>query len=260
VGQGFFVQAKNAVTVSNFFTNAMRDAAPSSTQFFKVKQQAQKDRVWLNLTGPNDVFSQALVAYIDDATLGLDKYDGKYINDSGIALTTSINKEEYTIQARPAFDATDVVALNFKTSVAGTYNIAIDHVDGLFSKGQDIYLVDKTTGTTTNLNEGAYTFTAAVGVDNTRFTLTYQKTLKVDAPLFNENSVVVSRNNGTLNVKSNAVAINNVKVYDVQGRLVAERKNVKSNTATISNVRASQVLFVKVTSENNAFVTKKVLN
>jgi hypothetical protein len=260
VGQGFIVQAKNAGTVANFFTNAMRDEAPSSTQFFKVKQQAQKDRVWLNLTGPNDVFSQALVAYIDDATLGLDKYDGKYINDSGIALTTSINKEEYTIQARPAFDATDVVALNFKTSVAGTYNIAIDHVDGLFSKGQDIYLVDKTTGTTTNLNEGAYTFTAAVGVDNTRFTLTYQKTLKVDAPLFNENSVLVSRNNGTLNVKSNAVAINNVKVYDVQGRLVAERKNVKSNTATISNVRASQVLFVKVTSENNAFVTKKVLN
>ena len=260
VGQGFIVKARGAATVANFFTNAMRDAAPSSTQFFKVKQQAQKDRVWLNLTGANDVFSQALVAYIGDATLGLDQYDGKYINDSDIALTTSIAGDEYTIQGRPAFDNTDVLALNFKTSIAGTYTIAIDHVDGLFSKGQDIYLVDKTTGATTNLNEGAYTFTAAVGVDNTRFTLAYQKTLKVDAPVFNENSVLVSRNNGTLNVKSTTAAINNVKVYDIQGRLVAERKNVKSNTASFSNLKTNQVLIVKVTSDNNAVVTKKVLN
>jgi hypothetical protein len=130
----------------------------------------------------------------------------------------------------------------------------------LFSKGQDIYLVDKKVGVTTNLNEGAYNFTAEAGVDNARFELTYQKTLKVDAPLFNENSVLVSRSNGTVNVKSSAVAINNVKVFDVQGRLVAERKNVKSNTATFSNLKANQVLIVKVTAENNAVVTKKVLN
>ena len=262
VGQGFFVRAKNAGTVSvaNFFTNAMRDEAPSSQQFFKLKQQAQKDRVWLNLTTTTGVFSQALVAYLDDATLGLDQYDGKYINDSDIALSTSINNEEYTIQGRPAFDAADAVALNFKTSVAGTYNIAIDHADGLFSKGQGIYLVDKTTGITSNLNEGAYTFTANAGVDNARFTLTYQKTLKIDAPLFNENSVLVSRNNGTISVNSKAVAINNIKVYDVQGRLVAERKNVKSNTATFSNFKTNQVFIIEVTSEDNNVVIKKVLN
>jgi hypothetical protein len=260
VGQGFIVQAKQAGTVANFFTNSMREAAPTSTQFFKVKQEAQKDRLWLNLTGANDVFSQALVAYVADGSLGLDQYDGKYINDSDIALTSSIAGTEYTIQGRPAFDATDVVALNFKTSVAGAYTIAIDHVDGLFSKGQDIYLVDKKVGVTTNLNEGAYNFTAEAGVDNTRFELTYQKTLKVDAPLFNENSVLVSRSNGTVNVKSNTVAINNVKVYDIQGRLVAERKNVKSNSASFSNLKVNQVLIVKVTAENNAVVTKKVLN
>jgi hypothetical protein len=90
--------------------------------------------------------------------------------------------------------------------------------------------------------------------------LTYQKTLKVDAPLFNENSVLVSRSNGTVNVKSSSVAINNVKVYDIQGRLVAERKNVKSNSASFSNLKVNQVLIVKVTAENNAVVTKKVLN
>jgi hypothetical protein len=256
VGQGFIVRANSTSLV---FNNTMRTA--SNSQFLKTRAQAEKSRVWLNLNNAEGMVNQTLVGYLDVATKGVDQgIDGKSFGDGEIELASSIDGESYTIQGRPAFDATDVVALNFKTNVAGSFNIAIDKVDGLFSKGQDIYLVDKKLGVTTNLNEGAYSFTADAGVDNTRFTLTYQKTLKVDAPLFNENSVLVSRNNGTVNVKSSAVAINNVKVFDIQGRLVAERKNVKSNTASFSNLKANQVLIVKVASENNAVVTKKVLN
>ncbi|MBX9807440.1 MAG: T9SS sorting signal type C domain-containing protein [Flavobacteriaceae bacterium] len=261
VGQGFIVQAKYQDSFSNFFTNGMRALAPTSTQFFKTKQIAQKDRVWLNLTNTIGVFSQALVAYITDATLGVDKYDGKYINDSPIALTSNINNEEYTIQGRPAFDAFDVVALNFKTNVAGNYTIAIDHADGLLATAQEVFLVDSKTGTETNLKTSAYTFTAASGIDNARFSLKYQKTLKVDVPTFNENSVSVYKNNGTLYVNSGAVAIANIKVFDIQGRLIAERNNVKANTATINNLKATQqVLIVKVTGQDNAVVSKKVLD
>jgi hypothetical protein len=261
VGQGFFVQAKFGTTVGNFFTNAMRDVAPTSTQFYKTRQVAQKDRLWLNLTSTTGVFSQALVAYISDATSGVDKYDGKYINDSPIALTSNINNDEYTIQGRPAFDVADIVALNFKTDKAGDYTIAIDHTDGLFASGQDIYLVDNTTGTETNLKSAAYTFTAAAGVDNSRFSLKYQKTLKVDAPAFNENSVYIYSKNGTLYVNSGKIAINNIQVYDVQGRLIAERKNVKANTTTLENLKANnQVLLVKISGANNEEVTKKILN
>jgi hypothetical protein len=261
VGQGFLVQAKSQGYISGFFTNAMRDVSPTSTQVFKTKKVVQKDRVWLNLTNTTGAFSQALVAYIADATPGVDIYDGKYINDSPIALTSDINNEEYTIQGRPAFDASDVVALNFKTNVAGNYTIAIDHTDGLFTIGQDIYLVDSKTGAETNLKTEAYTFAAVSGVDNARFSLKYQKTLKVDAPSFNENSVAVYKNKSTLYVNSGAVAIANIKVFDIQGRLIAEQKNVKSNTATISNLKATQqVLIVKVTGQDNSVVSKKVLN
>ena len=239
----------------------MREAAPTSTQFFKTKKVAEKDRVWLNLTNTTGVFSQALVAYLPDATSGVDSYDGKYINDSKIALTSNINNEEYTIQGRPAFDASDVVALNFKTNIAGDYTIAIDHADGLFANGQDVYLVDSKTGAETNLKMSSYTFTAASGVDNTRFSLKYQKTLKVDALVFNENSVTVYKNNGVVYVNSKESIINNIKVYDVQGRLIAEQKEVKASTATINNLKAiHQVLIVKVTSEDNNVVSKKVAN
>ena len=261
VGQGFFVKAKNAVTVPAFFTNGMRDTAPTSTQFFKTKQIVEKDRVWVNLTNATGVFSQALIAYITDATIGIDHYDGKYINDSPIALTSKINNEEYSIQGRPAFDVTDVVALNFKTDVAGDYSIALDHFDGLFITGQAIYLMDSKTGIETDLKLGAYNFNTLAGVDNTRFSLKYQKTLKVDAPAFNENSVRVYKNNSTLYVNSGNVAISNITVFDIQGRLIAEQKNVKATTATIHNLKAiNQVLIVKIIAENNQEVIKKIVN
>ncbi|WP_281336401.1 T9SS sorting signal type C domain-containing protein [Flavobacterium eburneipallidum] len=261
VGQGFFVQAKLGITVSDFFTNAMREVTPSSTQFYKTQKGIAKDRLWLNLTTTTGVFSQALVAYISDAKSGLDSYDGKYINDSPIALTSAINNEEYTIQGRPTFDATDVVALNFKTDVAGDYTIAIDHVDGLFAAGQDIYLVDSKTGTETNLKNSAYTFTTTSGSDNTRFSLKYQKTLNVDESIFDENAITVYKNNGNVFVKSANSIINDIQVYDVQGRLILTQNDVNSNTATINNLKANhQILIVKVMTQDNKVVIKKVAN
>ena len=268
VGQGFIVKTGAAATTLAF-TNAMR-AGTVSTQIFKTKQ-VQKDRVWVNLTRPAtktgtidipEAFSQALIGYMDGATLGVDEgIDGKYINDSEVALTSSINNEEYTIQGRPTFDPADVVALNFKTDADGAYTIALDHFDGVFAAGQDVYLVDSKTGTETDLKAGAYTFNATSGIDNTRFSLKYQKTLKVDAPAFNENSVSVYKNNGALYVNSGFVAMSNIKVFDIQGRLIAEQKNLKSTTAVFNNLRAkNQVLIVKITGENNNVVSKKIVN
>ena len=257
VGQGFFVKAKSASSVN--FTNAMR-VANNQNQLFKTKA-AQKDRVWLNLTNVSGVYSQALVGYTADAIIGVDMYDAKFINDSPIALTSSINGDEYTIQGRPAFDATDVVALNFKTNAAGDYTIAIDQADGVFAAGQDVYLVDSKTGTETNLKAGSYTFAATAGVDNSRFSLKYQKTLSIDTQSFDDNSISVYASNGTLYVNSKSATINNVTVYDVQGRLIAQKVNVKSTTAVINNLRASnQVLIVRIEGEDNSVVTKKLLN
>jgi trimeric autotransporter adhesin len=256
-GQGFFVSA--LTTGPLVFKNGQRVTTASS--FFKTKQVAADDKVWLNATNAAGDFSQMAVTYFDGATQGVDIYDGKYINDSKFALTSSINNEEYTIQGRPAFDASDVVPLNFKTDVAGDYTIAIDHAEGLLATAQDVYLVDSKTGTETNLKTDSYTFTAAAGVANARFSLKYQKTLKVDAVVFDDNSVAVYKNNGTLYVNAGAVSIANIKVYDVQGRLIAEQKDVKANTATINNLKATnQVLIVQITSDNNKVVNKKVVN
>jgi hypothetical protein len=176
-------------------------------------------------------------------------------------LTSKINNEEYSIQGRPAFDVTDVVALNFKTDVAGDFSIALDHFDGLFTTGQAIYLMDSKTGIETDLKLGAYNFNTLAGVHNARFSLKYQKTLKVDARAFNENNVRVYKNSGTLYVNSGNVAISSISVFDIQGRLIAEQKNVKATIATINNLKAmNQVLIVKIIAENSQEVIKKIMN
>ena len=258
--QGFIV--KTGVGISSLtFTNAMRPNNAVAGQFLKTREVATKDRVWLKLSNTSGTFNQALIAYMDGATTGVDNgIDGEYINDSKVALTSSINAAEYVIQGRPAFDATDVVALNFKTDVAGDFSISLDQFDGVFATGQAVYLVDSKTGIETDLKSGGYNFNAAAGVDNSRFTLKYQKTLKLIDAEFNENSIAVYGKNGSLFIKSSANAISTIRVFDIQGRLLAEQKNVKSTAATVSNLKPNQALIVQVSSEDNQVVTKKVLN
>ena len=257
-GQGFFVAATAAGNLN--FTNTQRTSTTTNQAFFKTKQVTTSDKVWLNATNAAGDFSQMAVTYSAGATTGVDDFDSKYINDSAIALTSNINNEEYSIQGRPVFDATDAVALNFKTDKAGDYTIAIDHTDGVFATTQDVYLVDSKTGTETDLKTDNYTFTATSGTSNARFSLKYQKTLKVIAPAFDENSVSVYKNNGVLYVNSGSVAINTIEVFDIQGRLLNSKNNVKSTTATINNLKGNQLLIVKVISEDNKEVSKKVVN
>ena len=89
----------------------------------------------------------------------------------------------------------------------------------------------------------------------------FVNSLLVEKSIFNENNVVVYNANGSLNVNAGNQIIANIKVYDMQGRMVAELKNVKAATAAIANLNATkQVLVVKITSEDNKQVTKKVLN
>jgi len=256
VGQGFLCTTSKS---SIIFNNDMR-VANNGNQMLKTKT-VERNRIWLNLSNSSWSINQMALCYTDGATKGLDEADSKYFNDSQTALNSLINNEEYIIQGRPIFDANDVVTLAFKTTATGDYNIALDHFDGVFAAGQDVYLLDSKTGTETNLKTGTYIFNATAGVDNTRFSLKYQKTLKVDAPAFNENSVKVYKNNGTLYVNSGYVAMRNISVFDIQGRLIAEQKNVKATSAALNNLKAThQILIVKIIAENNEEVIKKILN
>jgi hypothetical protein len=259
-GQGFFVEAKSAAT-SMTFNNGQR-VANNAGQFFKTKQVVENNRIWLNAINATGEFAQMAINYATGATQGVDALDAKYFNDGTIALNSVLDTADYAIQGRALpFDGTDEVPLSFKTTIAGTYSIAIDHVDGLFAASQDVILKDNVTGAETNLKAGAYTFASEAGASSSRFVLKYQKTLSTKQPVFTENSVMIDSNKGIIHINSGGITMKNVQLFDMNGRLVFKKENVNNSETTIDASRfAHQVLIVKITSDGKKEVSKKVVN
>lgn len=258
-GQGFLTQAPSSSLV---FTNALRNG-DFSTQFLRSGSD-NKSRVWLNLSNNEGFVNQILVGYMTAATTGIDAaMDGRFFeNNIPTQLSSLINGEEFAVQGRPEFTASDVVALGFKAQTEGNYTIAIDHVDGLFADGQEVFLKDNVTNTVHNLTNEAYSFTASAGASNARFEIVYQSssTLATENPVLNENTVVIYKQNQDLVVNTGSIEMKNVKVYDIQGRLLVEQKDINATTTKLAVGINNQVLIVKVTSKDNAVVTKKVIN
>lgn len=257
VGQGFIVKTGPSTEILNF-TNAMR-TANNSNQFLRTTEN--RSRFWLNLTSITGAFCQTMVAYMPEATSGVDNaIDGRYFNDSTIALTSTINNEEYTIQGRAMpFSTSDSVPLGFKTDAAGNYTIAIDHVDGLFSTGQAIYLKDNLLNTVNNLSAGSYSFASAIGTFNSRFELVYQSTLAETNPTFTANSVIAFNDNGDIRINSGSTIMELVRVYDLLGRLLVEKKQINSSETKLSTTATNQVLLLEITAANGTKVTKKII-
>ena len=259
VGQGFILKKAAASTV--VFTNAMREGN-NDGQFFRIAA-TEKHRIWLNLATDTTPLNQIMVGYIEGTTLGFDDaYDGKLIN-SGSSIASVIDNENYVIQARPTpFVNTDEVPLNFKAATAGSYTLSIDHVDGLFLGEQNVYLKDKMLNVTHDIKASAYTFTSDQGTFADRFDVVYiNSTLNISTPTFDANSVIVYKDdNKVLNINAGKVVMKNVKIYDVRGRLVYEQSNINASTTTLNDLKAEQgVLLVKITSDDNKVITKKMV-
>lgn len=264
--QGFIVKAKNAGNI--VFTNKMRKAN-SSDQFFRSAQgeeetaeEAQASRVWVNVTNAAGSFSQAVVGYTAEATTGIDNgIDGRSLVDGGVNLYSVVGTDLLAIQGRPEFTNTDVVALGFKTNAAGTFEFSIDHADGIFIDGQAVYLKDNATGTLHNLTNGSYSFTSEIGNFNERFELRYATdgSLGNDTPAAAAQDVIIYEKDRQITITS-PIALNEVVVYDLLGKVISYNKNVNATEFTTAALNISnQIVIVKATTESGQAITKKVI-
>ena len=73
---------------------------------------------------------------------------------------------QYAINERPF--AEGYVALGFYAGQDGNYTISSSRCDA-----EKVFITDNLTGTTTDITDGAYSFSAKAGTDNTRFTLSF---------------------------------------------------------------------------------------
>ena len=257
VGQGFIVKATSS---SLNFNNGQR-VDNHGNQFLR-NATVERHRIWLNLSNATGSINQMMVAYMTDATQGIDAaIDARYLNDSPTALNSLVNNEAFAIQGRSLpFEASDVVPMQFKAAIAGTYTIAIDHVDGLFSDSQDIFLRDTATGVEHDLKSSSYTFASEAGTFTNRFEIVYTAALSTNNPTLDTNSVVIYKNdNQSFVINTGNTTMSSVKVFDIRGRLLTSVNNINATQTIVIAGQSNEVLLVQVTSADGAIVTKKVV-
>lgn len=265
-GQGFFVQGLSSGTVT--FNNTMRVIGNNSDFFRPGGNKIQstplmKHRIWLNLTNASGAFKQQLIGYIQGATNEVDnRFDADAV-EAGNSLNfySLVNTAPLSIQGRSLpFQVTDTVPLGYRVTQPGVYQISIAQVDGVFAAGQQVYLEDTLLQVTHNLSEQPYEFTTESGTIENRFILKFQEgTLSVDHPeRFN---FQVIKFESTIQVQSDtAQPLQEVKIFDLNGRLLAVKTNIQQPTVSFENLPfANQVLLVQSKLENGTIISRKVV-
>jgi hypothetical protein len=238
-GQGFFIDAISAGTIE--FTNAMRDRTYTNNDFFRTSEPTtpstliQKDRMWLNLTNSDGAFSQILIGYMDDGTLGKDRlYDGIRLEGSNYIefySTDETDQYKYGIQGRPSFTIDDVIPLGYNSNILGDLTISLHEAEGALSN-VTVYLKDNLLNTIHELSNSDYTFTTVTGNFADRFEILYQS----DALSIGENEIssnalsIIELQDGRVKFTvSDNLTINTIEIIDLLGRTLY---NLKGNNST----------------------------
>lgn len=265
-GQGFFVLMNDGpATSSNVtFRNEMR-VDHSNAQFYRMANMSvmnhnnQINKIWIDLVAPNGSASRTLIGYHPDATNGKDRLFDSYLklsNDN--TLYSLIDGERCSIQGRAPFEINDVVPIGFRATSAGNYQIAIGFAEGIFNQNQTIYLKDLYLNIVHNLSDAPYVFNTVIGNFENRFEIVYiNQTLGVNTHNTNDIRVIT---NDKITVYSGAETMNQIKIYDMQGRLLYQVKDVSSNEKTLSEfIKINQTLLISVGLDSGKEVHKKIV-
>lgn len=261
-GQGFKV--KSLVTSGTAtFNNCMR-LITGNNQFFKPRNQPSLNRFKLNLTGNNGVFSQILIGYTPETTLGYDRmYDATRNSVSTIQLYSMLDNTttKLAINARPPFSINDKVALGIKknNTNAEVLTLTLANTEGIFNTNSvKIYLFDKTANTYHNLKNGSVTFTVSdLSIEN-RYEIVYQNENDLNNPGFTMPQTFITLNDAVFKATSSE-QISDIIIYDLTGRIVEKYKVNKNNFENIFSHEES-VYIAKLFFENGTTETKKVIH
>lgn len=271
-GQAFFVLYDDNASASSgnvLFKNHMR-VTENNEQFYKESSTNQPNRLWLNLSN-NTLFNQMAIGYVDNATNGDDGaiYDApRYFNGSAAMLVSFADNSNkpLAIQGRQTntLDLNEEILLGFTTAIdsATTFTIGIDHFTGDFLTTNDVYLKDNEFNIYHDLKIANYTFSALKGQYNSRFTLVFTTpSLSVDTYNASETNLTIFEDNAhrtTFKITPN-LSIENIKIYDIYGRLLYDLKGKNSiETYNLSQLNSAPYI-AKVRLKNGQTLTKKAI-
>ncbi|GAB5401166.1 MAG: hypothetical protein Aureis2KO_27510 [Aureisphaera sp.] len=257
--QGFGVKAFAGGNIT--FSNNMRRTTGNTT----LRLTDNIDKIWLQLTNLEyDLGSNTLVAFNPLASESLDSgYDSNRLA-TAISLYSHLEdgSEQLGIQTLGAFSSEAKIPMGFSSVVKErvTYSISIANMEGTSITQATVYLTDNYLNETVILSDGDYYFESEAGNLEGRFTLSFEEpiVLSTNDAALQKISVTPNPTHGLLNIQS-PMGIQDVKVYDLQGRIVLEAagnglENLEVNLENMS----SAVYLVKIHTENGT-VTKRVI-
>ncbi|WP_299393145.1 choice-of-anchor D domain-containing protein [uncultured Gelidibacter sp.] len=271
-GQGFFVKGIHSGGTLTF-KNAMRMADVSSNaQFFKSAPTDIANKYWINLTSDSGIFSQILVAYVDDATDGFDgfTYDAERNLASGIGanIYTEIptRNKTYVIQGKSPASLTleEELPIAFYTTITQptNYKLSLAQSQGAFFEENKIHIKDNLLDISHNLSQSDYSFTSVIGDFKDRFVVHFktQTLLLEDAVVESDMLSIIELKNGSVQFSiGQHLSIKSVEIIDVLGRTLYHFKG-SSNKEIYELGDTSQAVYIaRVRLSNDRIITKRIL-
>jgi hypothetical protein len=235
----------------------------NNTNFYRTTT-LQVDRFKLNMIGANGVFSQILVAYLPEATLGYDRMYDAGRNSVSTAQLYSVfegDGRKLAINARPAFVATDIVPVGISKQDTTTedFTITISDKEGVFNTANgNVYLHDKLNATYHNFSSSAFNFSSNSTLLNTRFEIVYSTSM-LNSPTYNLQNATASVNKSIFNVKA-TIGILDIQIYDINGRLIEEFKVNGENNITRPFNFSEGFYIAKIKLADDTIVSQKLIH
>lgn len=238
----------------------MRESGNNSHFYRTNGNLAEKHRIWLNLYD-NNKFRQTLVGYIAGATDEFDRlYDGDTFTSNEINIYSLLEDRALVIQGKALpFEDTDIIPLGYKITTAGSYNISIDELDGIFAGNQNIYLKDNLLNTIHDIKASHYTFVTGSGTFNDRFELVFQaNALGIDNPTSTVAQAYIKDETLYINATKN---IQEIILFDIAGKkLTTFVNNIPVNSFKTEFNYPNGVYIAKVIMDDNSIVNVKIGN
>lgn len=223
--QGILVKALKTSSITIVKSNETpktRSVTPTLT--IKVENESYNDKTYV-------IFKKGA---------GLNKI--KHMNEDIPMLYVSDKEENYAVATMNRNVSS--IDLGFKAMTMGTYTISANTTDCKFSS---MTLIDKLTGTKTNLLSDSYTFMATTNDETDRFVIT----LNDDT----DNSAFIIHNNDKL-IISNIKGHGTLHIYDIMGRVVATYE--ASNSVNIPTETFSDGTYIVRMTDDNGVKTQKI--
>ncbi|MBE0640109.1 MAG: T9SS type A sorting domain-containing protein [Bacteroidales bacterium] len=247
--QGFILQVKSTPFNQNAvipiaFENDMRVTDDS----YFYKEQEDRDRIWLSVTGPQEDYNEILVAFMEGAEVGMDRTDAeKYKISSRLAFYSELEGGDFVIQGLPVLNQTDTyeIALGVDAGFAGNYTFDVQLIEN-FDPAAVITLEDRLANKFTNLRTTSQYVAqiAEPGEIRNRFFLHFNGATSV--PVIDQKlTKVYALQNQIIIQHLGSSEILDVEVINTLGQLVT-RTPVHATDATITVPGHNVVYIVKV--------------